>query len=149
MSISNSIGQQGEEDGVKEKDLPLRADIRMLGKMLGDTLRKHEGTHTYNLVENVRQMAIRFHREQDLQARVDLDNKLNQLSNRDITIVVRAFSYFSQLSNIAEELHHNRRRRAHRSDGTAGEDKIEHHLSSPKTTTLHDLTRLIIEHKVR
>lgn len=113
MSISNSVGQQDEEDGVKEKDLPLRADIRMLGNMLGDTLRKHEGTHTYNLVENVRQMAIRFHREQDLQARVDLDNKLNQLSNRDITIVVRAFSYFSQLSNIAEELHHNRRRRAH------------------------------------
>lgn len=113
MSYFNLMNQYDAEEEVKEKDKPLRADIRMLGNMLGDTLRKHEGSHTFNLVENVRQMAIRFHREQDLQSRLDLNNKLNELSNRDITIVVRAFSYFSQLSNIAEELHHNRRRRAH------------------------------------
>lgn len=119
MSTSNPVDHQVTNDTetkdaeTKKKDLPLRQDIRLLGGMLGDTLRTHEGTHTFNLVESIRQMAIQFHREQDLQARLDLNSKLNELSSRDAMIVVRAFSYFSQLSNIAEELHHNRRRRAH------------------------------------
>ncbi len=67
----------------------------------------------FDLVENIRQTAIRFRREQDLEARQELDVMLNQLSNKATEAVVRAFSQFSQLSNIAEDMHHNRRRRSY------------------------------------
>jgi phosphoenolpyruvate carboxylase len=95
------------------KDDPLREDIRLLGRMLGDTLREQEGEPTFDLVETIRQTAIRFRREQDPRARHELDMILNQLSNKATVAVVRAFSHFSQLSNIAEDMHHNRRRRTH------------------------------------
>jgi phosphoenolpyruvate carboxylase len=81
--------------------------------MLGDTLREQEGEPTFDLVENIRQTAIRFRREQDPRARHELEMILNQLSNKSTVAVVRAFSHFSQLSNIAEDMHHNRRRRTH------------------------------------
>jgi len=102
-----------EEDSPEDKDLPLREDIRFLGRMLGDILREQDGEDAFDLVEKIRQTAIRFHREQDPQARQELDQILAQLSNKATVVVVRAFSYFSQLSNIAEDVHHNRRRRAH------------------------------------
>ena len=53
----------------------------------------------------IRQTAIRFRREQDQEARQELDLILNQLSNKATVAVVRAFSHFSQLSNIAEDMH--------------------------------------------
>ena len=96
-----------------DKDSPLREDIRMLGRMLGDTLREQEGDAVFDLIENIRQTAVRMHREQSSEARQHLDMLLKQLGNRDTVMVVRAFSYLSQLSNIAEDIHHNRRRRAH------------------------------------
>lgn len=98
---------------VNDKDLPLREDIRFLGRMLGDTLREQDGDNAFELVENIRQTAVRFHRDQDPSARQELDAILTQLSDKDSLSVVRAFSYFSLLSNIAEDVHHNRRRRAH------------------------------------
>ena len=44
---------------------------------------------------------------------------LNRLSNKATVAVVRAFSHFSQLSNIAEDMHHNRRRRTHLRAGSS------------------------------
>ncbi|MCB1934678.1 MAG: phosphoenolpyruvate carboxylase [Nitrosomonas sp.] len=108
-----------EEESPDDKDLPLREDIRFLGRMLGDTLREQDGDDAFDLVEKIRQTAIRFHREQDPQARQELDQILTQLSNKATVVVVRAFSYFSQLSNIAEDVHHNRRRRAHLRAGSS------------------------------
>ena len=98
---------QSDHTDSSVKDDPLREDIRLLGRMLGDTLREQEGEPTFDLVENIRQTAIRFRREQDPKARHELDMILNQLSNKATVAVVRAFSQFSQLSNIAEDMHHN------------------------------------------
>ena len=36
-----------------DKDSPLREDIRMLGRMLGDTLREQEGDAVFDLIENI------------------------------------------------------------------------------------------------
>ena len=113
MSAADSENNVVNNNWVHDKDLPLREDIRFLGRMLGDTLRDQEGDSAFELVENIRQTAIRFHRDQDPKARDELDMILNQLSDKDSLPVVRAFSYFSLLSNIAEDVHHNRRRRAH------------------------------------
>lgn len=100
------------------KDMPLREDIRLLGRILGDTLREQEGEKTFDLVENVRRCAVHFRKTQDERDRDQLEQILDALSPRDTLSVVRAFSYFSQLSNIAEDLHHNRRRRAHLNAGS-------------------------------
>ncbi|MDO8437244.1 MAG: phosphoenolpyruvate carboxylase [Nitrosomonadaceae bacterium] len=113
MSSLTPGNNSSDKNHIDAKDSPLREDIRLLGRMLGDTLREQEGESTFALVENIRQTAIRFRREQDPKARQELDTILNQLSNKATVAVVRAFSYFSQLSNIAEDIHHNRRRRAH------------------------------------
>ncbi len=107
---------------IEDKDLPLRENIRLLGRMLGDTLREQEGDSTFELIESIRQTAIRFHREQDPKARDKLDIVLNQLSSRGTVAVARAFSYFSQLSNIAEDVHHNHRRRTHLCAGSVLQD---------------------------
>ena len=102
-----------EQKTSDDKDLPLRDDIRLLGRVLGDTVRAQEGEAVFDLVETIRQSSIRFRRHEDRAARHELEATLDSLS-RDQTIdVVRAFSYFSHLSNIAEDQHHIRRSRAH------------------------------------
>jgi phosphoenolpyruvate carboxylase len=101
-----------------DKDLPLREDIRLLGRLLGDTLREQEGEDTFQLIEQIRQTAIRFRRDGDQQARGELESLLDLLSPAATVAVIRAFTYFSQLANIAEDLHHNRRRRAHQLAGS-------------------------------
>ncbi len=96
-----------------DKDAPLKEDIRLLGRLLGDVLRQHEGDAVFEIVETIRQTAVRFRRESDLEAGADLDRLLKKLTRDQSNSVVRAFSYFSHLANIAEDQHHNRRRRAH------------------------------------
>ncbi|MCR4303531.1 MAG: phosphoenolpyruvate carboxylase [Gallionella sp.] len=107
---------------ISSKDLPLRDDVRLLGRILGDTLREQEGEESFQLIENVRRAAVRFRKTQDDRDRVQLEQTLDALSPGETLVVVRAFSYFSQLSNIAEDLHHNRRHRAHLKAGSAPKD---------------------------
>jgi len=95
------------------KDEPLRNDIRLLGRVLGDTVREQEGEAAFDIVERVRQTAVRFARDGDPTARAELASLLDPLSGDTTQAVVRAFSYFLQLTNIAEDEHHIRRRRAH------------------------------------
>ncbi len=103
----------------EDKDAPLREDIRMLGRLLGDTIRDQQGEASYELIERIRQTSVRFRRDEDHGARVELEGLLDALS-RDQTIhVVRGFSYFSHLANIAEDQHHIRRSRVHRIAGSA------------------------------
>jgi phosphoenolpyruvate carboxylase len=96
-----------------DKDQPLRDDIRLLGKLLGDTLRDQQGDNTFDLIESIRQSAVRYRKHVDANERQQMEQILNKLANADTISVVRAFGYFSHLANIAEDLHHNRRRRAH------------------------------------
>ncbi|OFZ66820.1 MAG: phosphoenolpyruvate carboxylase [Betaproteobacteria bacterium RBG_16_56_24] len=107
---------------ISSKDLPLRDDVRLLGRILGDTLREQEGEESFQLIENVRRAAVRFRKTQDDRDRVQLEQTLDALSPGETLVVVRAFSYFSQLSNIAEDLHHNRRHRAHLKAGSPPKD---------------------------
>ena len=112
------MNSSNQPDSVIEKDLPLREDIRLLGRLLGETLREQEGEEAFNRIEHIRQTAVRFRRDGDLQARVQLEATLRNLSHDATVSVVRAFTYFSQLSNLAEDLHHNRRRRAYQLAGS-------------------------------
>ena len=102
-----------------DKDAPLKEDIRLLGRLLGDVLREQEGEAVYDVVETIRQTAVRFRRESDPEAGTDLNRLLKKLTRDQTNSVVRAFSYFSHLANIAEDQHHIRRRRAHLLAGSA------------------------------
>lgn len=104
---------------VSDKDLPLREDIRLLGRLLGDCVREQEGEDTFDIIENIRQTSIRFYRDDDAAAKGELENFLNALDPDQAVQVVRAFSYFSHLANIAEDQHHIRRTRAHDIAGDA------------------------------
>jgi phosphoenolpyruvate carboxylase len=106
------------EDVTPDKDAPLREDIRLLGRLLGDTLQEQEGAERFALVENIRQTAVRFRRGRDQGAKQELEAILATLDPDTAISVVRAFSFFSQLANIAEDLHHNRRRHAHQIAGS-------------------------------
>lgn len=100
-------------EATPSKDLPLRDDIRLLGRLLGDTIREQEGEAVYEIVERIRQSSIRFHRDEDEAARRDLETTLNSLSRGRTNQIIRAYSYFSHLANLAEDQHHVRRSRAH------------------------------------
>ena len=102
-----------------DKDLPLRDDIRLLGRILGDTVREQEGEEVFELVEQIRRASIRFHRDNEIAARRELEATLDSLSAEQTLAIVRAYSYFSHLANIAEDQHHIRRNRAHAIAGSA------------------------------
>ncbi|MCX8114286.1 MAG: phosphoenolpyruvate carboxylase, partial [Burkholderiaceae bacterium] len=44
-------------------DSALREDIRLLGRLLGDVLRRYEGTAMFDTVETIRQTSTRFRRD--------------------------------------------------------------------------------------
>jgi phosphoenolpyruvate carboxylase len=96
-----------------DKDAPLRDDIRLLGRLLGEVLREQAGETAFDLIETIRQTALRFRRDCDAGAVHELHGLLTGLTPDATISVVRAFSYFSHLANIAEDQHHIRRRRTH------------------------------------
>ncbi len=95
-----------------EADARLREDIRLLGRILGDTVRDQEGADVFDLVERIRQTSIRFHRDEDRPARRELEIILDSMSISETVRIVRAFSYFSHLANIAEDQNNIRQMRA-------------------------------------
>ncbi len=95
-----------------DTDTPLKEDIRLLGRLLGNVLKELEGDEVFQIVETIRQTAVRFRREDDTQAKINLNKLLKKLSRNQTLSVVRAFSYFSHLANLAEDQHRHRCRRA-------------------------------------
>ena len=110
---------RGEETTALEEDLRLRNDIRLLGRILGDTVRDQEGADVFDLVERIRQTSIRFHRGDDKAARGELELILDSMSISQTVRIVRAFSYFSHLANIAEDQNNIRRMRQSSKAGEA------------------------------
>src|SRR5215510_10534285 len=106
-----------EDAQALEADARLRDDIRLLGRILGDTVRDQEGADVFDLVERIRQTSIRFHRDEDRLARQELETILDSMSISDTVRIVRAFSYFSHLANIAEDQNNIRQMRGRGAGG--------------------------------
>jgi len=96
-----------------EKDQPLEEDIRLLGRLLGDTVREQEGEDLFALIETIRRAAVRFYRRDDPTGRAEMADLVSTLEPHQAVVVTRAFSYFSHFANMAEDEHHIRRTRAH------------------------------------
>ncbi len=107
-----------------EKNRPLVEDIRLLGRILGDVIREQEGREAFDLVERVRQLSVAYRLKRDTSAGRSLDRLLKNLSNDQTVSVIRAFSYFSHLANLAEDRHHVRRRDLHERQGDLHEGSL-------------------------
>src|ERR1700704_4577340 len=112
---------RGEDVAAAEEDARLRNDIRLLGRILGDTVRDQEGAGVFDLVERIRQTSIRFHRDDDKPARRELEVILDGMSTSETVRIVRAFSYFSHLANIAEDQNNIRQMRTPSTGGGSPE----------------------------
>jgi phosphoenolpyruvate carboxylase len=109
---------------MKNTELPLIDDIRLLGKILGDIVREQEGESVYALVEQVRKLSVAFHRDANQNANQELGKLLKGLTSESAVKVLRAFTYFSHLANLAEDRHHIRRRIAHERVGSYQDGSI-------------------------
>ncbi len=96
---------------------PLHDDVRLLGTLLGDTLRAQGGEALFAAVERMRALAKAARRgDGDFGA---LQEELRALSVPDALAVARAFAHFLGLANIAEQHHRIRRRRDYQRDPDA------------------------------
>jgi phosphoenolpyruvate carboxylase len=124
---------RGEDIAAIEADARLREDIRLLGRILGDTVRDQEGAEVFDLVERIRQTSIRFHRDEDKLARRELETTLDSMSIGDTVRIVRAFSYFSHLANIAEDQNNIRQMRGRGAGGAPRPSMLAQTLSHART----------------
>nr|WP_315464023.1 phosphoenolpyruvate carboxylase [uncultured Rhodoferax sp.] len=109
----------------KDNERPLVEDIRLLGRILGDVIREQEGVDAYELIEKIRTLSVAFRRDADQESDKALKKLLKSLSGDQTVSVIRAFTYFSHLANLAEDRHHIRRRAVHERAGDTQEGSIE------------------------
>lgn len=109
----------------RDNERPLVEDIRLLGRLLGDVIREQEGVEAYELVERIRKLSVAFRRDADHEADKALKALLKSLTSDQAVSVIRAFTYFSHLANLAEDRHHIRRREVHERAGDTQEGSIE------------------------
>lgn len=110
----------------QDKDLPLREDLARLNRLLEALLLEQEGAEVVDEIRAIPSGAQRH----DAAA----DALVERLSPATTTALVRACGLYSQLFNIAEDLHHARRRRAHQRAGSAP----QRGSLSRALTSLHD-----------
>lgn len=108
---------------------PLRAYVRLLGRTLGEVIKECEGQRAFDVVEKLRQVAVRLRREGNQRDGRALERQIARLTDDQATQTARAFGYFLHLSNIAEDRDTVQRRHRHElvsSEPTHG--SLEHTL---------------------
>lgn len=101
--------------GFDAKDEPLRRDINLLGRVLGQVLIEQEGRELFGSEEEIRLLCkqLRFDFDPELDGRIK--HRIDQMEIEELEKIVRAFSVYFQLVNIAERYHRVRRRRQYES----------------------------------
>jgi phosphoenolpyruvate carboxylase len=104
----------------REATEPMRDDIRLLGTILGDTVREQNGDEVFHLVERARVESFRVRRSE-----IDRAEMSRVFSGLDIHLaipIIRAFTHFALLANVAEDIHRERRRAIHVAAGEPPQD---------------------------
>lgn len=114
------IGAVSRTGAGREATEPMREDIRLLGAMLGDTVREQSGEEVFALVERARVESFRVRRSEI--DRVELAGMFDGIDIHEAIPVIRAFSHFALLANVAEDIHRERRRAVHVAAGEAPVD---------------------------
>ena len=104
-------------------DSALRANVRLLGELLGSVLVEQEGEWLLEQEERVRALS-RAGREGDAAAAAELTTAVAALPLEQQALVLRAFALYFQLANIAEQHHRLRRRRQYEHEGRAPRESL-------------------------
>ena len=125
------VAQPDSTFGVERSEhAALGEDIRLLGRLLGDVIRDQAGDEIYELMERVRRHAVAARRDHGHLDAGDLGAALKGMHPDAAVHIIRAFSWFSLLANIAEDVHQVRRRRHYRDiDAPARPGSLDHAVS--------------------
>ncbi|WP_404368896.1 phosphoenolpyruvate carboxylase [Marinobacter sp.] len=93
----------------------LRENVRLLGELLGQSIRRYPGEECFDLIEQIR-AAAKADRRQESGSGQRLVQLLSRLRDDQLLPVTRAFNQFLNLANLAEQYHGIRRKRNHPSD---------------------------------
>jgi phosphoenolpyruvate carboxylase len=101
MTANPSIDpkQQPDRDHAR-----LAEDVRYLGRLLGQAISEIEGPELLDRIETLRRLALSASREDHSRAEDLLNAEITTLGHRTAVAIVRAFSVFSMLANIAEDV---------------------------------------------
>ena len=109
-------------DDTQVKELPLRRDVRSLGRLLGEVLKEQAGDELFDAVEQLRLLSIKLRdlqhdRDKGPPGEYELMSRAREIVSR-MTIkqayqMTKAFATYFELINLAETNHRKRRRRAH------------------------------------
>ncbi|MEW5811686.1 MAG: phosphoenolpyruvate carboxylase [Actinomycetota bacterium] len=114
-SLLEPIGAVQRTQVGREATEPMREDIRLLGAILGDTVREQNGEETFGLIEQARVESFRVRRSEI--DRGELAQLFDGIDARHAIPVIRAFTHFALLANVAEDIHRERRRAVHEAAG--------------------------------
>ena len=104
----------------REATEPMREDIRLLGTILGETVRDQNGEEVFDLVERARVESFRVRRSEI--DRAQLSSMFDGIDIHQAIPVIRAFTHFALLANVAEDIHRERRRVIHLAAGEPPQD---------------------------
>jgi phosphoenolpyruvate carboxylase len=104
----------------REATEPMREDIRLLGSILGDTVREQNGDEVFDLIERARRESFRVRRSEI--DRAELARMFDGIDVHQAIPVIRAFTHFALLANVAEDIHRERRRALHVAAGEPPQD---------------------------
>ena len=110
-------------------DAALRANVRLLGEILGRVLGEQEGEDVYHLEERIRLLA-RLGRRGDAGASRALAETIALLGVETQAVVLRAFTVYFHLANIAEQHHRVRRRREVEREGGVLRESLDEALAA-------------------
>jgi phosphoenolpyruvate carboxylase len=125
---------------VNDSSLPLRRDVKLLGQILGEILVSHGGTELFDKVEKIRLMCKTLRTHFDNEIYSELKEEIANLKSPMRKQVIRAFSMYFHLINIAEQNHRIRRRRQYQleDDSIVQPDSIESAILSLKENNINE-----------
>ncbi|MDQ1004028.1 phosphoenolpyruvate carboxylase [Neobacillus niacini] len=125
---------------VNDSSLPLRRDVKLLGQILGEILVSHGGTELFDKVEKIRLMCKTLRTHFDTEIYSELKEVITSLKSPMRKQVIRAFSMYFHLINIAEQNHRIRRRRQYQleDDSIVQPDSIESAILSLKENNINE-----------
>jgi phosphoenolpyruvate carboxylase len=125
---------------VSAADTAIRANVRLLGDLLGEVLVEQEGEWLLELEERVRRLA-RDARDGSEAAFVELGEAVAALPLERQALVLRAFALYFQLANIAEQHHRLRRRRQYEHEGRPPRESLAEAVQLLEGTDLEEAVR--------
>jgi phosphoenolpyruvate carboxylase len=129
-----------------QKDAELREDVHMLGALVGEIIREQGGDALFEAVESDRQSAI-ARREGDAEGARRLAERTRNVPPAEARDLVRSFSTWFEMVNMAEKVHRIRRRRQYINEGKTQPSGVIEAINKLKEQglSLEDVRRLMLQ----